>query len=61
MNKKLCIVFIDLKKVYVRLPREILKLALIKKGLSNMYVIEDMYKEVNIRVSGETEYFMVRV
>ena len=65
-KRKLCMVFIDLEKAYDRVPREILKWALMKKGLPKVYVniIEDMYEGVSTRVRslcGETEDFRVRV
>ena len=66
IKKKLCMVFIDLEKAYDRVPREILKWALMKKGLPKVYVniIEDMYEGASTRVRslcGETEDFRVRV
>ena len=66
IKKKLCMVFIDLEKAYDRVPREILKWTLMKKGLPKVYmnIIEDMYEGASTRVRslcGETEDFRVRV
>lgn len=59
-------IFINLEKAYDRVPREVLKWALMKKGLHKAYVniIEDMYEVSNTRVKSlvaETEDFRVRV
>jgi len=45
-KKKLCMIFIDLEKIYDRVPREVLKWTLMKKDLPKAYVniIEAMYE-----------------
>ena len=44
-KKKLCMVFIDLEKAYDRVPREVLKWALMRKEVPKKYInlIQDMY------------------
>ena len=44
-KKKLCMVFIDLEKAYDRVPREVLKWALMRKEVPKAYInlIQDMY------------------
>jgi len=37
-NKKLCLVFIDLEKGYDRVPREVLKWALMTKEVTETYI-----------------------
>jgi hypothetical protein len=59
-------VFIDLEKAYDRVPREVLKWALRRKGVPKTYinVVEDMYEGSCTRVKsmcGETEDFEVGV
>ena len=58
------IVFIDLKKAYDRVPREVLWKCLKKKGVSVSYIraIKDMYEGVKTSVKssvGDTEYFPI--
>lgn len=55
-------VFIDVKKVYEKVPRDVLMWELMEKRLLNMYVnlIEDMYEESSVRNSfGKTEEFYI--
>lgn len=57
-------VFIDVKKVYEKVPRDVLMWELMEKRLLNMYVnlIEDMYEESSARVRnsfGKTEEFYI--
>lgn len=54
-KKKLCMVFIDLEKVYDRMPREVLKWTLMKKVIPNMYVTEHMYEDSCIYVKSMYE------
>lgn len=61
-KRKLCVIFIDLEKTYDSDPIEVLKWALMKKGLPKAYVniIEDTYEGAITKVKkksliGETE------
>jgi len=65
-NKKLCMVFIDLEKAYDRVPREVLRWALMRKNVPKMYVnlIQDMYEGSSTSVKsrcGISEGFSIGV
>jgi len=65
-NKKLCMVFVDLEKGYDRVPREVMKWALMKKEVPKMYInlIQDMHEGSSTSVKsmcGVTEDFNVVV
>lgn len=60
------VAFINIEKTYDRVPRKILKWALMKKELSKVYVnvIQEMYKSTNTKIIsfyGEIEDFTVTV
>jgi len=66
MKKDLYIVFIDLKKTYDQVPRELIWWTLKKKGDSECYIdlIKDMYKRAITcvrTVIGETCEFPVSI
>jgi len=68
-KKRLFMVFIDLEKVNDRVPREVLKWALMRKKIPKMYinVVENMYEGyegscTNVKsMCEETQDFRVRV
>ena len=66
VDKDLCMVFVDLEKVFDRVPREVIWWALRRKGVSEKLVrgVQEMYKGVAmaVRLDGQhSEYFPMEV
>ena len=65
-NKDLHMVFVDLEKIFDRIPRDLIWWCLRKKVVpeENVSIVQDMYKSSKTQVltkKGETEYFPIEV